>query len=77
MEVVAVEWFDVTKTINDDSFDEKQDVDNRLSKMKTTGWLFQQTEKVILLVQEFDDETPRDWIVIPKVLITNIETIKQ
>jgi len=77
MEVIVVEWVDVTKTMNDDVFNEKQDVDNRLSKMKTTGWLFQQTERVILLVQEFDDETPRDWIVIPRVLITKMETIKQ
>lgn len=76
MELVIVEWEDVTKSINDDTFDEKQDVNNRLSKMKTTGWLFQQSEKVVLIVQEFDDQKPRDWVAIPKVLITNTETIK-
>ena len=76
MELVIVEWVDVTKMMNDDNFDEKQDVNNRLSKMKTTGWLFQQSDKVLLLVQEFDEEKPRDWVAIPKVLITNTETIK-
>ena len=76
MELVIVEWEDVTKATNDDTFDEKQDVNNRLSKMKTTGWLFQQSETVVLLVQEFDDEKPRDWVAIPKVLILKMETIK-
>ena len=69
-EIVVVDWIDVSKKTNDDSFDDSCDIDSRVSSMKTIGWLYEESEKTILLVQEFDGESPRDWIVIPKVLIT-------
>ena len=78
MELVVVEWFDVTKISNDEDFDEKKDVNDRLSDMKTVGWLFQQSDKVILLVQEFnDDKSPRDWVTIPRVLITKMDIVEK
>jgi len=73
MKIVIVDWIDVTKKMNDDDFDDKQDVDDMVSSMKTIGWLYKQTEKTLLIVQEFDGNTPRDWVVIPKVLITKKE----
>lgn len=72
-EKATVEWEDVSKMTNDDNFDEGSDIDKRLSKMKTIGWIFQETEKVIILVQEFDGEKPRDWVAIPKSLIIKIK----
>jgi hypothetical protein len=75
---MIVEWIDVAKKINDDAFDETHDVDNRLFKMKTIGWLYQESEKTVLLVQEFDgnkDALPRDWVAIPRVLIEKITPI--
>lgn len=78
MELVVVEWFDVTKISNDEDFDEKKDVNDRLSDMKTVGWLFQQSDEVILLVQEFnDDKSPRDWVTIPRVLITKMDVVEK
>ena len=71
-EIVVIEWLDVSKSTNDEIFDKSHNPDDRLAKMKTIGWIYQETEKVILLVQEFDEDFPRDWIVIPKVLITKM-----
>jgi hypothetical protein len=79
-EIVIVEWTDVTKKTNDDAFDENCNIDTRLSKMKTIGMLYQQSEKAIMLVQEFDEDgnpSPRDWVVIPRVLITKMTSAKE
>jgi hypothetical protein len=73
MKIVVVDWIDVTKKMNDDDFDDKQSADDMVSSMKTIGWLYKETDKTILIVQEFDENTPRDWVVIPKVLITKKE----
>ena len=73
MKISIVEWVDVTKKMNDDDFDEKQNIDGMISTMKTVGWLYKQTDKTILLVQEFDEGSPRDWVAIPKGLITKME----
>ena len=75
MKIVTVDWIDVTKKTSDDSFDVTYDIDNRLSNITTIGWLYQQTEKTLLLVQEFDGETPHDWVVIPKTLIKKIKFV--
>jgi len=72
-EIAVIEWLDVSKSTNDEIFDKSHSPDDRLANMKTIGWIYQETEKVILLVQEFDEDFPRDWIVIPKVLITKME----
>jgi hypothetical protein len=74
MDVVIVNWVDITKKTSDDSFDEKIKVDDRITKMETVGWLYKESDKALLLVQEFDkdDDKPHDWIVIPKVLIEKI-----
>ena len=73
MKIVIVEWTYITKEMND-TLDEKQDIDTMITNMKTIGWLYKETEKTLLLVQEFD-KAPRDWVVIPKVLITKREEI--
>ena len=69
MKIVTVDWIDVTKKTSDDSFDVTYDIDNRLSNITTIGWLYEESEKTILLVQELDDGKPHDWLVIPKSLI--------
>lgn len=69
MKIITVEWIDTFKEMNNATFDEKQDIDNMITNMKTIGWLYKETEKTLLLVQEFDEGVPRDWIAIPKVLI--------
>jgi hypothetical protein len=74
MDMVIVNWYDVAKTMNDESFDKSINVDSRLVKMRTIGWLYAQSETVVLIVQEFSDGIPRDYVTIPKSLI--IETIK-
>lgn len=73
MKIITVEWIDTFKEMNNATFDEKQDIDNMITDMKTIGWLYKETEKTILLVQEFDEGVPRDWIAIPKILITKRE----
>jgi hypothetical protein len=75
MKNVSIEWMDVTKKMNDDAFDEDGNIDDLLSRMRSVGWLYKETDKTILLVQEFDEgdgieaAIVRDWVVIPKVLI--------
>lgn len=72
MQTVIVVWYDIAKTMNDESFDEKIDIDSRLIQMKTIGWLYKESPTVILLVQEFSDGKPRDYVTIPRSLITEI-----
>jgi hypothetical protein len=69
MKHVIIEWNDVRKTMNDDIFNNDDDIDGMYSFMRTIGWLYKGTDKTVLLVQEFCDHEPRDWIVIPKCLI--------
>lgn len=74
MDVVIVVWYDVAKTMNDENFDESMNIDSCLVKMQTIGWLYKESGTVLLLVQEFSDGKPRDYVTIPKSLI--IEIIK-
>lgn len=80
MQLVQVEWEDVAKTMNDDNFDNSVDIDSRLVQMKTIGWIHQQTKKTLLLAQESmkdsGEDAVRDWVAIPKVLITKITPLK-
>jgi len=77
MKSVIVEWIDITKKMSDDSFCENQNIDDMiLPSMKTIGWLYKETDKNILLVQEFEGDKPHDWIIIPKVLIMSKEEIE-
>jgi len=73
MKIVSVTWVDTTKKMNEDSFDEDKNIDELTTPMKTVGWLYKQTNKTILLVQEFEGGLPRDWVVIPKGIITEKE----
>jgi hypothetical protein len=77
MDVVIVVWNDIAKTINDDNFDEKEILDNRLIKMKSVGFFYKESESVILLVQEFSEGKPRDYVTIPKSLIISISVINE
>jgi hypothetical protein len=72
---VVVTWGDVSKTMNDDSFDDDADITNLLSNMQTIGWLYKSTKDTIMLVQEFCGDKPRDWVVIPKVLIKSTQEV--
>jgi hypothetical protein len=72
MEIVVITWLDVSKTTNDDgSFDSSKNIDERLCKMKTIGWLYRESDTVVLLVQEFLEGQPRDFVTIPKSLIVS------
>jgi hypothetical protein len=75
MKLLVVDWEDVSKQTNDE-FDENKDLDSRLTPMKTVGFQYKETEKTLLLVQEFwtTKETPRDWVAIPKAQIRKITT---
>jgi len=72
MKHVVVVWKDVTKIMNDDSFNEKECIDDKLLSMRTSGWLYKESDRNLLLVQEFCDGCPRDWIVIPRPLVVEI-----
>ena len=76
-EMVIVEWVDVAKKTNDDAFDPGCDIDSRPATMETIGWLYQKSEKTILLVQEYYEGEPRDWIAIPRMLIKKIIPAKK
>ena len=77
MKIVIVDWNDVTKESSNESFNEMESIDNMLSPIKSIGWLYKETDKTILIVQEFNNEgKPRDWVVIPKALITKMEEQK-
>jgi len=72
MQLVVVEWIDAAKITNE-TYEDSVDVDSRLGHMKTVGWIHQQSKKTIVLAQETDGEQSiRDWIAIPKVLITKM-----
>jgi hypothetical protein len=72
LEIALVEWLDVSKVTNGEVFDKNTSLRNHLAPMKTIGWILNEDDYVLLLVQEFDGEEPRDWIAIPKCLITKI-----
>ena len=76
MKAVIVDWVDIVKAVNDETFNENANIDDRVAKVQTIGWLYKQTKKSVFLVQEFIDGTVRDWIVIPKCVITKIVTVK-
>jgi len=75
LEMVIVNWYDVSKTMNDDSFNKDTNIDSRLIKMQTIGWLYAQSDKVVFIVQEFSDGVPRDYVTIPKSLIIDITKV--
>ena len=78
MRLVIVEWEDVFKMISDDYFEPNVDIDNRLVTFRAVGWVFKESPKVIMLVQEFDDrDRPHDWIAIPKSLIRKIIIVSE
>ena len=69
--LVIVHWNDANKGLNQDCFNEDNDIDDMVGRVTTTGFLYNETEKTWLLVQEFDGTMPRDYVVIPKCLITS------
>ena len=75
MQVVIVEWLDVDKELNQDSFDEKMDIDSKLVLITTLGWNFRESDMCLMIVQEFSGRIPRDYIVIPKSLIKKITVV--
>jgi hypothetical protein len=77
MKIVKVEWVDIHKEINDNTFSENEDIDDKVAKIETIGWLYRETKKSVFLVQEFWNKTVRDWIIIPKSVITKITIIRK
>jgi len=77
MKKVIVDWIDISKQVNDVEFREIDNIDDKLAKVQTIGWLYKQSKKTILIVQEFLDGEVRDWIVIPKCVITKIRIIEE
>lgn len=75
MQVVIVEWLDVDKELNQDTFDEKMDIDSKLVSIVTLGWNFRETDTCLMVVQEFSGKIPRDYVVIPKSLIRKIVVV--
>lgn len=73
---VIVKWIDIHKGVNDDTFNENDNIDDKVAEIETIGWLYKETKKNILLVQEFWFGTVRDWIVIPKCVIVQIKIIR-
>ena len=72
---VIVDWIDISKQVNDTDFKETDNIDDKVAKVQTIGWIYKQTKKTIFLVQEFIDGEVRDWVVIPRCVITKIRII--
>jgi hypothetical protein len=76
---VVVIWEDITKNTNDNNFDETVSPDTRLTVMTSVGYLYQETDRTILLVQEFwtneGKHVPRDWLVIPRGNIVSVKKL--
>jgi hypothetical protein len=77
MKKVIVDWIDIRKAVNDETFNENDDIDDKVAKISTIGWLYKESKKSMFLVQEFTDGEVRDWIVIPKCVITKITIINK
>lgn len=77
MQKVIVRWYDISKTMNDEAFDVNTDLEKRLAYKETIGFLYDRNEKVILLVQEFSDSVPVDYITIPRGVIIDITYLKR
>jgi len=77
MKKVIVDWIDIRKAVNDETFNENDNIDNKVARVQTIGWLYKQSKKSMFLVQEFIDGTVRDWIVIPRCVITKIRIIEE
>jgi hypothetical protein len=73
---VVVDWVDICKRVNDDEFNDNDNIDDKLAEITTIGWLYSQTKNCILLMQESYEGTMRDWIIIPKCVITKITYIQ-
>ena len=77
MKYVVVTWEDVSKSTNIDDFNDKSNIDKMLEKVVTIGCLHKETEKTLMLVQEFNyDGTPRDFVFIPRSLMVKTNEIK-
>ena len=74
---VMVDWIDIRKTVNDETFNDNDNIDDKVAKVQTIGWLYKHTKKTIFLVQEFIGGEVRDWIVIPRCIITKIVILKE
>jgi len=74
---VMVDWIDIRKAVNDETFNDNDNIDDKVAKVQTIGWIYKQTKKTLFLVQEFIDGEVRDWIVIPKCIITKIAILKE
>ena len=72
--MVKIKWVDAAAKDNLDEgeFDEKQNINELLGDMETYGMLYKETDIAILLVQERDNGTVRDWTIIPKGCIVKI-----
>jgi hypothetical protein len=71
-----IEWVDVSKTMNDEDFVDKH-IDELLADMRTIGWVYKESEKTVMLVQELYNDKVRDWVVIPKCLIKQRVVLKE
>ena len=71
-----VTWYDICKQVNDDEFSDNDPIDEKLAVIETIGWVYKESEKCILLMQETYNDTMRDWIIIPKCVIIKITYIK-
>jgi hypothetical protein len=77
MKIIVLKWRDVAKTMNDDDFDDDKNINSRLIEMTTVGYLYKESNDVILLVQEFIYGLPRDYVTIPKSLVISISVISE
>jgi len=77
MEKVIVRWWDISKTMNDDNFNQDMELESRLAVKETIGFLYDKNDNVILLVQEFSDDIPCDYVTIPKKVIIDITYLKR
>jgi len=77
MKYFVVTWFDVTKNTNVDDFNGKSNIDRMLEKITTIGCLHKETERTLMLVQEYnEDGSPRDFVLIPRSLMVKTNEIK-
>jgi hypothetical protein len=77
MDKVIVRWYDIDKTINDDDFNSELEPEKRLAIKETIGFLYTHNDKVVLLVQEFSNSLPIDYVTIPIGVIIDITYLKR
>ena len=76
--MVVVVWEDVSKKQNEFIFDEDVSIDDLSSTITTIGWIHKETDRNLLIAQEYDndDDSVRDWIIIPKALIVKKQALR-